>query len=172
MKRFLIIVAALLAATDLYALDSLAVQAIKPVECPIVVDTLSTESTALKVLLFNDGTWRYIQPITPERDSTVYSRYWDNDNISPYRSVKLDSIPSSVAINLVDSLKHYRFPYVGRITSRYGIRHRRPHNGIDMALKVGDTICSAFDGRVRFSKATDTGYGTLIIIRHDNGPET
>ena len=172
MKRFLIIVAALLAATDLYALDSLAVQAVKPVECPIVVDTLSTESTALKVLLFNDGTWRYIQPITPERDSTVYSRYWDNDNISPYRSVKLDSIPSSVAINLVDSLKHYRFPYVGRITSRYGIRHRRPHNGIDMALKVGDTICSAFDGRVRFSKATDTGYGTLIIIRHDNGLET
>ena len=172
MKRFLIIVAALLAATDLYALDSLAVQAIKPVECPIVVDTLSTESTALKVLLFNDGTWRYIQPITPERDSMVYSRYWDNDNISPYRSVKLDSIPSSVAINLVDSLKHYRFPYVGRITSRYGIRHRRPHNGIDMALKVGDTICSAFDGRVRFSKATDTGYGTLIIIRHDNGLET
>ena len=165
-------VAALLAATELYALDSLAVQAIKPVESPIVVDTLSTESSALKVLLFNDGTWRYIQPITPERDSTVYSRYWDNDNISPYRSVKLDSIPSSVAINLVDSLKHYRFPYVGRITSRYGIRHRRPHNGIDMALKVGDTICSAFDGRVRLSKATDTGYGTLIIIRHDNGLET
>ena len=172
MKRFLIIIAALLAVTDLYALDSLAVQAVKPVECPIVVDTLSTESTALKVLLFNDGTWRYIQPITPERDSTVYSHHWDNDNISPYRSVKLDSIPSSVAINLVDSLKHYRFPYVGRITSRYGIRHRRPHNGIDMALKVGDTICSAFDGRVRFSKATDTGYGTLIIIRHDNGLET
>ena len=165
-------VAALLAATELYALDSLAVQAIKPVESPIVVDTLSTESSALKVLLFNDGTWRYIQPITPERDSTVYSRYWDNDNISPYRSVKLDSIPSSVAINLVDSLKQYRFPYVGRITSRYGIRHRCPHNGIDMALKVGDTICSAFDGRVRFSKATDTGYGTLIIIRHDNGLET
>lgn len=172
MKRLLILVVALFAATELYALDSLAVQAIKPVESPIVVDTLSTDSDVLKVLLFNDGTWRYIQPITPDRDSTVYSRYWDNDNISPYRTVKIDSLPQSVAINLVDSLKHYRFPYVGRITSRYGIRHRRPHNGIDMALKVGDTICAAFDGRVRFSKATDTGYGTLIIIRHDNGLET
>ena len=86
--------------------------------------------------------------------------------------MKLDSIPSSVAINLVDSLKHYRYPHIGRITSRYGIRHRRPHNGIDMAIKVGDTICAAFDGRVRFSKATDTGYGTLVIIRHDNGLET
>ena len=172
MKRLFTTAVALLAAVNLYALDSLAVQAIKPVECPIVVDTLSTESTALKVLLFNDGTWRYIQPITPERDSTVYSRYWDMENISAYRGVKLDSIPSSVAINLVDTLKHYRYPLVGRITSRYGMRHRRAHNGIDMALKVGDTICSAFDGRVRFSKATDTGYGTLIIIRHDNGLET
>lgn len=172
MKRFFTTAVALLATVNLYALDSLAVQAIKPVVDPIVVDTLETENKALKVLLFNDGTWRYINPIKAEQDSAIYSRYWDNDNISPYRSVRLDSIPSSVAISLVDSLKHYRYPHIGRITSRYGIRHRRAHNGIDMAIKVGDTICAAFDGRVRFSKATDTGYGTLIIIRHDNGLET
>ncbi|MBQ6870529.1 MAG: peptidoglycan DD-metalloendopeptidase family protein [Alistipes sp.] len=172
MKRFVIAVAAIFAATELYALDSLAVQAIKPVVSPIVVDTLATESDALKVLLFNDGTWRYVQSRTIEQDSTVYGRYWDIDNISAYRGVKLDSLPQSVAINLVDSLKSYRYPIAGRITSRYGIRHRRAHNGIDIALKVGDTICAAFDGRVRFSKATDTGYGTLVIIRHDNGIET
>ena len=172
MKRLFTTAVALLAAVNLYALDSLAVQAIKPLSCPIVVDTLATDCESLSVLLFNDGTWRYVQNRTIEQDSTVYSRYWDMENISAYRGVKLDSIPSSVAINLVDTLKHYRYPLVGRITSRYGMRHRRAHNGIDMALKVGDTICSAFDGRVRFSKATDTGYGTLIIIRHDNGLET
>ena len=172
MKRILLIVVALLAATDLYALDSLAVQAVKPVISPIVVDTLATDSPALSVLLFNDGTWRYVQNRTIEQDSTVYGKFWDTENISAYRTVSIDSIPKAVAINLVDSLKHYRYPYVGRITSRYGMRHRRPHNGIDVALKVGDTICSAFDGRVRFSKATNTGYGTLIIIRHDNGLET
>lgn len=172
MKRLLIMVAALIAATDLYALDSLAVQPIKVVESPIIVDTLVTANNALSVILFNDGTWRYIQNRTVEQDSTVYSKYWDTTNIAAYKSVKIDSLPQSVAINLVDSLKSYRFPYVGRVTSRYGIRHRRAHNGIDIALKVGDTICSAFDGRVRFSKATDTGYGTLVIIRHDNGLET
>ncbi|MBE6188120.1 MAG: LysM peptidoglycan-binding domain-containing protein [Rikenellaceae bacterium] len=172
MKRLLFAVVALLATTDLYALDSLAVQAVKPVISPIVVDTLATDSPALSVLLFNDGTWRYVQNRTIEQDSTVYGRYWDTENISAYRSVSIDSIPKAVAINLVDSLKHYRYPYVGRITSRYGMRHRRPHNGIDIALKVGDTICAAFDGRVRFSKATNTGYGTLVIIRHDNGLET
>ena len=172
MKRLLIMVAALIAATDIYALDSLAVQPIKAVESPIIVDTLVTANNALSVILFNDGTWRYIQNRTVEQDSTVYSKYWDTTNIAAYKSVKIDSLPQSVAINLVDSLKSYRFPYVGRVTSRYGIRHRRAHNGIDIALKVGDTICSAFDGRVRFSKATDTGYGTLVIIRHDNGLET
>ena len=172
MKRLLIMVVALIAATYIYALDSLAVQPIKAVESPIIVDTLVTANNALSVILFNDGTWRYIQNRTVEQDSTVYSKYWDTTNIAAYKSVKIDSLPQSVAINLVDSLKSYRFPYVGRVTSRYGIRHRRAHNGIDIALKVGDTICSAFDGRVRFSKATDTGYGTLVIIRHDNGLET
>lgn len=172
MKRLLVMVVALIAATDIYALDSLAVQPIKAVESPIIVDTLVTANNALSVILFNDGTWRYIQNRTVEQDSTVYSKYWDTTNIAAYKSVKIDSLPQSVAINLVDSLKSYRFPYVGRVTSRYGIRHRRAHNGIDIALKVGDTICSAFDGRVRFSKATDTGYGTLVIIRHDNGLET
>ena len=172
MKRLLIAVVALLATTDIYALDSLAVQAVKPVISPIVVDTLATDSPSLSVLLFNDGTWRYIQNRTIVQDSTVFNRYWDTENISAYRSVSIDSIPKAVAINLVDSLKHYRYPYLGRITSRYGMRHRRPHNGIDIALKVGDTICAAFDGRVRFSKATNTGYGTLVIIRHDNGLET
>lgn len=172
MKKLFVTVVALMAATNLYALDSLAVQAIKPIESPIVVDTLATENEALAVLLFNDGTWRYVQRRTIEQDSTVYSHYWDTENISAYKNFKTDSLPSAVAINLVDSLKSYRFPYVGRITSRYGMRHRRAHNGIDIALKVGDTICAAFDGRVRFSKATDTGYGTLVIIRHDNGLET
>ncbi|MBR0336313.1 MAG: peptidoglycan DD-metalloendopeptidase family protein [Alistipes sp.] len=172
MKRILLIVVALLAATELYALDSLAVQAVKPLASPIVVDTLKTENSALSVLLFNDGTWRYVQSATMEQDSTLYNRYWDTENVSAYRTVSIDSIPKSVAINLVDSLKHYRYPYIGRVTSRYGMRHRRAHNGIDIALKVGDTICAAFDGQVRFSKATNTGYGTLVIIRHDNGLET
>ena len=157
---------------DTVAVAPPTIKAIKPLVSSLVVDTLATDNEALSVVLFNDGTWRYVQKLKVEQDSTVYNRYWDTSNISAYKSVKTDSLPSSVAINLVDSLKSYRYPYIGRVTSRYGMRHRRAHNGIDIALTVGDTICSAFDGRVRFSKATDTGYGTLVIIRHDNGLET
>lgn len=181
MKILLIIFAALTltfsvnaqqSGTDSTAVVKSSVAAIKPLQSAVVVDTLRTENPNLSIVLFNDNTWRYVQNRTLEQDSTLFGKYWDTENISAYRGVKYDSLPSSVAINLVDSIKNYRYPHMGRITSRYGMRRRRAHNGIDLALKVGDTICSAFDGRVRYSKATDTGYGTLIIIRHDNGLET
>ena len=153
-------------------LDSMAIKPIEKLQSAIVVDTLPTADKHLSIVLFNDNSWRYIRTAEIEADSTVYTRYWDTEKISPYREVALSAIPEATAIKLVDSLRSYRHPHIGRITSRYGLRRRVNHNGIDIAIKVGDTICSAFDGRVRFSKATDTGYGTLVIIRHDNGIET
>ena len=152
--------------------SSTAIRPIEPLLSPIVVDTLPTENPDLKVVLFNDNTWRYVALRPAEQDSTVYNKCWDTKEISAYNDVALSSLPTSVRLRLVDSLKGYRYPKIGRITSRYGIRWNRNHNGVDIALKVGDTICSAFDGRVRFSKCTSTGYGTLIILRHDNGLET
>ena len=154
-------------------LDSLAIKPIEKLQSAIVVDTLPTADKHLSIVLFNDNSWRYIRTAEIQPDSTAFTRYWSTEKISPYRdSVALSQIPSAVPITLVDSLRSYRYPIKGRITSRYGVRRRVNHNGIDIAVKVGDTICSAFDGRVRFSKATETGYGTLVIIRHDNGIET
>lgn len=151
-------------------------QCIKPIEpllSATVVDTLPTKNPDLKVVLFNDNTWRYVALREVQQDSTVYANYWNTNDISAYKDVALSSLPTSVRLRLVDSLgRGYRYPKTGRITSRYGVRWRRNHNGVDIALKVGDTICSTFDGRVRFSKSTSTGYGTLVIIRHDNGLET
>lgn len=154
-------------------LDSLTIKPIEKLQSAIVVDTLPTADKHLAIVLFNDNSWRYIRTAEIEADSTAFTRFWNTEKISPYRdSVALSSIPATVPITLVDSLRSYRYPIKGRITSRYGVRRRVNHNGIDIAVKVGDTICSAFDGRVRFSKATETGYGTLVIIRHDNGIET
>ena len=154
-------------------LDSLAIKPIEKLQSAIVVDTLPTADKSLSIVLFNDNSWRYIRTAEIEADSTAFTRYWSTEKISPYRdSVALSAIPNAVPIRLVDSLRAYRYPIKGRITSRYGLRRKVNHNGIDIAVKVGDTICSAFDGRVRFSKATETGYGTLVIVRHDNGLET
>ena len=175
MKKLQLLILALCGVATLSAnpLDSLAIKPIAKLQSAIVVDTLPTADKHLSIVLFNDNSWRYIRTAEIESDSTIFTRYWSTEKISPYRdSVALSSIPLTVPLTLVDSLGSYRYPIKGRITSRYGVRRKVNHNGIDIALKVGDTICSAFNGRVRFSKATDTGYGTLVIIRHDNGIET
>ena len=57
---------------------------------------------------------------------------------------------------------------------REGFRPRRgrAHLGIDIKVKVGDTIRAAFDGKVRISRYERRGYGHYLVIRHPNGLET
>ncbi|NLZ72283.1 MAG: peptidoglycan DD-metalloendopeptidase family protein [Bacteroidales bacterium] len=59
-----------------------------------------------------------------------------------------------------------------RITSRFGPRWRRMHNGLDIKVYTGDTIVAAFDGKIRIVKYERRGYGKYVVIRHDNGLET
>ncbi len=149
------------------------IEPVRELRSAIVVDTLPTENEALSIVLFNDNTWRYVRNRELIQDSTVYSKHWNTEVISAYREVPLGSLPRSVAIPLVDSLRSYHYPYLGKVTSRYGPRRNRNHNGVDMSLAVGDTIYSAFDGRVRFSKNGENGgYGNMVIVRHDNGLES
>ena len=106
----------------------------------MVVDTLPTVNEALKIVLYNDNTWRYVRDRSVRQDSTVFEKYWSSEVISPYREVPLASLPVSVVIPLVDSLKSYHYPYKGRIISRYGPRRNRNHNGVDIPLKEGEPI--------------------------------
>ena len=59
-----------------------------------------------------------------------------------------------------------------RITSPFGPRWRRMHNGLDIKVNIGDTIVSAFDGKVRIVNFERRGYGKYVVIRHANGLET
>lgn len=138
----------------------------------IVVDTIPSSSEGLNIVLFNDNTWRYIRNRDISViDETVFTKNWDTINLNPYK-VELKDIPMSMVIDLVDSLKSYHYPYKGRITSKYGPRRRRVHQGTDIGLSIGDPIYATFDGRVRITKYYRGGYGNLIVLRHDNGLET
>lgn len=165
-------------AADSTKRDSVAVKErpapIKPVRTlgeVAVIDTLPTESELISIVLFNDNTWRYVISEDYKNDTEVFSDHWDTDATHAYKDVELSSFPDATPIRLIDSLEGYHYPYIGRITSRYGPRRGRSHQGIDIALKMGDPIYATFDGRVRFSKAAGN-YGNLIVIRHNNGLET
>lgn len=65
----------------------------------------------------------------------------------------------------------FRWPLRGLITSNYGLREGRMHQGIDIAASYGDNIRAAADGVVQ-SVGWISGYGQAVIVRHVNGYRT
>ena len=82
------------------------------------------------------------------------------------------SLVKFVNRNFEIKLDSFHVPFDGYMTSRYGIRWNAMHAGVDIALRTGDTVRSAWDGVVRYAMMNRGGYGNLIIVRHRNGLET
>lgn len=59
----------------------------------------------------------------------------------------------------------FRWPAEGRLTSGFGRRWGRKHQGIDLAARPGTPVRAAESGRVIFSGALG-GYGNVIAVRH------
>jgi len=97
----------------------------------------------------------------------IYNNIWRSDKVNPYK-IPIDSLPDSVRIDC----SHFVIPVPGAVTSNFGPRRYRFHYGIDLRLNVGDTVRSAFAGKVRIIDYEARGYGNYIVIRHDNGLET
>ena len=97
----------------------------------------------------------------------IYNNIWTREKINPYK-IPVDSLPDSV---LVDC-SHFVIPTYNVVTSDFGPRRYRYHYGTDIRVKVGDSIVSAFSGKVRIIDFEARGYGNYIVIRHDNGLET
>lgn len=91
---------------------------------------------------------------------------WNNQYVHAYGNA---IIPETYTIDLTGF--HMPTPST-RITSPFGPRWRRMHNGLDLKVNIGDTIVAAFDGKVRVVKYERRGYGKYVVIRHDNGLET
>ncbi len=92
---------------------------------------------------------------------------WNTEYVHAYGKEAV--VPDSYTIDLTGF--HMPTPST-KITSPFGPRWRRMHNGLDLKVNIGDTIVAAFDGKVRIVKYERRGYGKYIVIRHDNGLET
>ena len=64
------------------------------------------------------------------------------------------------------------WPVKGQLTSRFGNRSGRHHDGIDIGARKGTSIVAAAEGKVMFAGWGPTGYGLMIIIKHKNGLTT
>ncbi len=61
----------------------------------------------------------------------------------------------------------FAWPARGLVVSRFGVRHGRMHNGIDIAADEGKPVYAARSGKVIFVSDYQKGYGRLILIQHD-----
>jgi len=59
-----------------------------------------------------------------------------------------------------------RWPVKGIVTSKFGRRGSRMHDGIDIGAKEGTPVYAAASGEVVYADSRLSGYGKLIIIRH------
>ena len=139
----------------------------------IPLDTLQTINEAVKIVIYNDNSWKYVRDREFVKDSSIYTKYWDTSTLFPYKEYPLSEMPASLAIDLVDSLKCYHYPPQGQ--------HPLQNTASAIAGAIRESIFRS--KRVipfmRLSTAgsasrstTGGGYGNLIIVRHDNGLET
>jgi murein DD-endopeptidase MepM/ murein hydrolase activator NlpD len=62
-------------------------------------------------------------------------------------------------------------PSRGTISSNFGMRWGKMHEGMDIAAPVGQPILAALDGTVTFA-GWQNGYGNFIKLKHSGGVET
>lgn len=105
-----------------------------------------------------------------EEEGDIYKDlydYWSDSKVNPY-GVEMTTIKDSIAIDC----STYYPPALGHVTSAFGPRSRSFHNGIDLKVKVGDTIRAAFSGKVRIRRYNKGGYGYYLVLRHKDNVET
>ena len=122
--------------------------------------------------LENDSIGRLAQYLL--KTDTIFKERWQNDFLYVYERGDIENMPDSIWIKLRDSSRNERFQltWYGSLISLYGNRYRSAHQGVDIHLKKGDTVVSAFDGIVRYAEFNRGGYGNCVVIRHLNGLET
>lgn len=146
------------------------------------LDTIETELG--KVVLYSNKTWSFLQVSTfdgimnprinalMQAQDPSFRHPWSNDVCFTSRN-DMSKLKDTLWLCVNDEYdQNFHMPAPGIVTSRYGPRNGRNHNGIDIDLETGDTVYATWSGKVRYAKYNDGGFGNLVIIRHPNGLET
>ena len=150
-----------------------------------VIDTVYADDGT--ILIYADRTWEYLEDV--DFDGILNDRLYDyvqNDSsLNFVQSWNPEVCYTSGLSNDVNKIKDtiwmclqegqtdgFVMPFDGRVTSHFGWRKGRNHNGTDIDLETGDTVRAAWAGKVRYAKYNESGFGNLVIVRHYNGLET
>lgn len=138
----------------------------QPVNNTVTVNS----NTSLADTLINENEDLEVDSLQAPEEA-LYKNNWNSTQIK-YPASTFPDKKDTITITLVGPNDHaFVAPVKGEILSKFGRRGRRMHTGTDIRLNSGDTVRCAFDGRVRLAKRF-SGYGNLVLVRHNNGLET
>jgi murein DD-endopeptidase MepM/ murein hydrolase activator NlpD len=103
---------------------------------------------------------------------SLYIQNWSNEAVFVHQNRSIAQLPPKIEIPLVDSANKFQLTWYGKLNSKYGERWGNMHKGLDLYLRSGDTVVSAFNGVVRYAKFNSGGFGNCVVVRHTNGLET
>lgn len=135
------------------------------VEVQDLAEINNIESTGqLKV-----GRSLYIPGVTPNSFAAIIGHEKRLAEKAPKheKKKKRGEVAANISPTVIE-VDHDRFhwPIQGGISSGFGIRHGRRHDGLDIRAKVGTPVKVAADGEVVFSKRM-RGYGNLVLVKHE-----
>ncbi len=86
---------------------------------------------------------------------------------APANSMKKEVVSVKPLAPSFNRAIRWHWPLKGKILNRFSI-NKLDRRGIDIAGKIGQPVHAVADGKVVYSGTGLTGYGNLIIVKHDD----
>lgn len=150
------------------------------------IDTI--DSKGAKVIIYANKTWAYLEDkkfngvmnqhlhdLVTSDPNLGFVQSWNNDICftTSRNTNDMSKLKDTIWLCVNDeSDEAFVMPVPGRLTSKFGPRKGRNHNGVDLDLETGDTVRACWSGKIRYAKYNGGGFGNLVIIRHNNGLES
>lgn len=99
--------------------------------------------------------------------------YMKNHDSGDLGSGEVSHLVSRRYPRLPDYKGAYRWPLgAGIVSSEYGSRWHKKHEGLDIAADEGEPVYAAASGKVLYANDKMRGYGNVVILRHDSSMTT
>jgi murein DD-endopeptidase MepM/ murein hydrolase activator NlpD len=136
---------------------------------PVQVPTVVTDAGTPKVMETLPSQKQEVSPNTPTQ-VTLSADSIEGDTVPLAVSANIDRAREALE-RVSDPTADMQWPVSGVLTSKFGFRWGRMHEGIDLAVPVGTPVRVAADGVVIFA-GWSNGYGYLVKVDHGQGWES
>jgi lipoprotein NlpD len=103
---------------------------------------------------------RTVHPVTKEKPAKTTARP------KTEHAAKADATPGKSSL-AVDAKGKFTWPVRGNVVKHFGDKNNGASKGVEIAIPSGSVVRAAAAGKVTYCGNGITGYGNLIILRHD-----